>query len=89
VRDGAGAVTVFAVNRDPVAPLRLAVDLRGLGALPVAVEHHALWDGDRHATNTRAEPDRVVPRAVTGAAVTDGRLTAELPPLSWNTLRLR
>jgi alpha-N-arabinofuranosidase len=65
----------------------LRADLRGFGALRVA-EHCALWDDDRHATNTREAPDRVAPRPRDGTALVDGRLSAELPPLSWNMIRL-
>jgi alpha-N-arabinofuranosidase len=82
-----GATTLFAVNRDTAAPLRLTADLRPLG--PVGpVTHRVLADPDRHAKNTLAEPDRVTPRTVGGATVADGRLRAELPPLSWNVIRL-
>jgi alpha-N-arabinofuranosidase len=40
------------------------------------------------ACNTAEDPDRVVPRAGTGAAVDGGVLAVELPPLSWSVLRL-
>jgi alpha-L-arabinofuranosidase len=43
---------------------------------------------DLGATNTAAEPDRVAVTAGTGAAVAGGVLRAELPPRSWNVLRL-
>lgn len=82
-----GVVTLFAVNRDPVAALPLSVDLRAFGPVS-AVEHRVLADADRHARNTLKDPLRVVPRTVSGATVHDGRLAAELPPLSWNTIRL-
>jgi alpha-N-arabinofuranosidase len=92
VRDADGAVTVFAVNRDTARPLRLTADLRGFdraaGAPGFGVEHSALFDGDRHAANTRERPDRVAPRPVDGASAGDGRLSALLPPLSWNVIRL-
>jgi alpha-N-arabinofuranosidase len=87
VRAEDGAVTVFAVNRDTARPLRLTADLRGFGPLALG-EHSALWDDDRHATNTRERPDRVVPRVRNDAEIVDGRLAASLPPLSWNVIRL-
>ena len=84
-----GTTTLFAVNRDPAEPLHLAADVRALGPVEV-LSHEAIWDADRHATNTAARPDRVVPRDCAGATIDDenGRLSAELPPLSWNILRL-
>jgi alpha-L-arabinofuranosidase len=82
-----GATTVFAVNRDTARPLRLTADLRALGPV-TSIEHSVLADQDRHAKNTLAEPDRVRPRTVTGATMDAGQLQVELPPLSWNTIRL-
>jgi alpha-N-arabinofuranosidase len=87
VRAEDGTVTVFAVNRGRTEALPLEVTLGGLG-LSRVVEHTALADADPDARNTLAEPERVVPHAVEGTQVTDGRLTAVLEPLSWNVIRL-
>ncbi|MER7520344.1 alpha-N-arabinofuranosidase [Streptomyces sp. NPDC126499] len=87
VRGEDGGVTVFAVNRDRHAPLPLEVALRGLD-LGRVVEHTALADADPEARNTLDAPERVVPHAVPGATVEDGRLRAVLEPMSWNVLRL-
>ncbi|WP_129839851.1 alpha-N-arabinofuranosidase [Streptomyces sp. RFCAC02] len=90
VRDEAtGAVTVFAVNRSQDEALPLEIALRGLG-LGEVVEHSVLADADPDARNTAAEPDRVVPRQVTGTVLGDGgeTLKATLEPLSWNVIRL-
>ncbi len=82
--DGEGAV--FAVNRGP-DPVRLEVDVRALAG--VRVTAHLILDGpDLGAVNDAARPDRVVPRSDGDAAVSAGTLTALLPPLSWNTIRL-
>jgi alpha-N-arabinofuranosidase len=81
-----GAVTLFAVNRDTANPLALTVDIGGLGRTGPA-EHRVLADPDRHAKNTLAQPDRVTPRTVAAPAIEGGVLRAELPPLSWNTIR--
>ncbi|AUS80367.1 alpha-L-arabinofuranosidase [Actinoalloteichus sp. AHMU CJ021] len=82
-----GGLTVFAVNRDTEKPLRLTADLRGLGKARV-LEHRVLADEDRHATNTLENQERVAPRQVSGTSCQDGTLTAELPPLSWNVIRV-
>jgi alpha-L-arabinofuranosidase len=81
-----GALTVFAVNRGAEA-LALEAALRDLDGLAVT-EHIVLRDDDLTACNTPEQPDRVVPRAISGATLDRARLRAELPPRSWNVLRL-
>jgi alpha-N-arabinofuranosidase len=82
-----GQLSLFAVNRDRREPLRLSADLRAFG--PLRVAHHLEISGEDHTvTNTQADPDRVVPRTVTGTAVADGRLDVTLPPLSWSVINL-
>lgn len=87
IDDATGAVTVFAVNRSQTEALPLTVDLRGL-PLSSVLEHSALTDPDHDARNTLAEPERVTPAPVPGTTLTGGTLTASLPPLSWNMIRL-
>jgi alpha-L-arabinofuranosidase len=82
-----GEVCLLAVNRARSEPLRLDVDLTGFRPLEI-VEHVVLADDDLRATNTRDHPARVVPRPGRGAGLTGGRLSAALPPVSWNVLRL-
>jgi alpha-L-arabinofuranosidase len=86
--DESGAVTLFAVNRDQREQLALDVDVRSMPALVVG-EHTALFDDDPAATNTADQPDRVVPKRLADVKVTDGKITAVLPALSWNMIRLR
>ncbi|MQA11777.1 MAG: alpha-L-arabinofuranosidase [Pseudonocardiaceae bacterium] len=83
----ADTTTILAVNRSVEQPLNLHAEVRALGDVRV-LGHHVIADADRHARNSAEHPDRVQPRQVTGAAVSDGQLTAQLPPLSWNVLRL-
>jgi alpha-N-arabinofuranosidase len=85
VHDG-DALTLFAVNRSS-EPLALQAVLHGLGS-PTVAEHLVLADDDPRAANTADQPDRVAPRSVTGARVEAGVLHADLPPRSWNVLRL-
>ncbi len=87
VRDvAAGSLTLFAVNRLDRA-LALEAELRDLGPL-VVDEHRVLTDPDIHVANTAADPDRVAPRPGVNARIDAGRLSVELPPRSWNVLRL-
>ncbi|RPF35041.1 alpha-N-arabinofuranosidase [Streptomyces sp. TLI_185] len=86
--DGADELTVFAVNRHQSENVELALDLRAFpGYIPV--EHSVLSDPDIRAANTQDDPDRVRPYAADTGPVADGRLTASLPPVSWNVIRLR
>jgi alpha-N-arabinofuranosidase len=84
--EDAGAVTVFVVNRGAAA-LPLEVALRDLDGVRVT-EHLVLAEDDIDACNTAEQPERVVPRAGSGAPVDGRSLRAELPPRSWNVLRL-
>jgi alpha-N-arabinofuranosidase len=83
---GDGTLTLFAVNRSETA-LDLDAELAGLGAFAVR-EHLVLADTDLDAANTEAEPERIVPRQGGGATVEGAVLRAQLPPLSWNVVRL-
>jgi alpha-L-arabinofuranosidase len=82
----ADSLTVFAVNRAP-EPLSLVAPVRGLEALSV-IEHLTLTAPDLDATNTAERPDRVTPRALDTARLDANTVHAELPPRSWNVLRL-
>jgi alpha-N-arabinofuranosidase len=87
VRQDDGGLTVFAVNRSLEEAMPLEVVMTGFGTLELA-EAQVLHHSDLNAVNTAADPDRVAPTKLTGVAVAE-RLTATLPPASWNLLRLR
>jgi alpha-N-arabinofuranosidase len=82
-----GGITLFAVNRDQRQPLTVDVELRACPGL-VGGEHIAVYDEDPDATNSAAEPDRVVPRRLADVTVAEGHAQAVLPPLSWSMIRL-
>ena len=82
----AGSVTVFAVNRLE-QPLAFKAKLRDLDDLAVT-EHRVLADPDMRASNTASHPDRVAPKPGAGVRLDAGRLSVELPPRSWNVVRL-
>jgi alpha-N-arabinofuranosidase len=81
------SVTLFAVNRDLEAALPLEGDVRAFPGYRV-IEHTTLTHDDLKATNTADHPDNVTPRANGDALISDGQLTATLPPASWNVIRL-
>jgi alpha-N-arabinofuranosidase len=80
-------MTVFAVNRSQEGALPLQGDMRGVGNHRV-VEHLVLEHIDPLAKNTAERPHEVVPHGRGDAQLRDGQLTATLPPLSWNVIRL-
>jgi alpha-N-arabinofuranosidase len=84
----ASSVTLFAVNRDLQSPLPLEGDVRAFPGYSV-VGHTTLAHSDLKATNTAKNPNNVSPSANGDAKISDGRLTATLPPASWNVIRLK
>ncbi|MCL6441918.1 MAG: alpha-N-arabinofuranosidase [Alicyclobacillus sp.] len=80
-------LTVFAVNRSQTDDLSLECDIRGFAGYSL-VNHIVLTHDDLKATNTEQNPDNVTPHVQAGASVDHGVLTATLPKLSWNVLRL-
>ena len=80
-------VTIFAVNRAQDAALSLEGDLRCLEGYRV-VEHLVLEHADPKAANSADAPDTVAPHGNGDASLDGGTLTATLPQLSWNVIRL-
>lgn len=85
--ESTGQMTLFAVNRSQDGPLNLDADLRSLPGFEV-VEHLVLEHQDANATNTIERPHEVTPHRRGDATAEDGSLTALLPKLSWNVIRL-
>ncbi|WP_415362357.1 alpha-N-arabinofuranosidase [Saccharothrix sp. BKS2] len=81
-----GDTVVFVVNRHRSEPVDLEVALVAFGDVEVT-EAWTVHDPDGSATNTEAEPDRVVPKPQ-DATITDGELHVVLPPVSWTAVRL-
>jgi alpha-N-arabinofuranosidase len=79
---------VFLVNRGLEETARAVIDVRGLGLSRLA-EAITLADSDVYAKNTLADPHRVTPFANTSAALADGVLTIDVPPVSWTAISLR
>lgn len=85
--DEPAGLVAFAVNRSLDTPLRLEVALRGF-ALSRVRSWTVLRHDDLQAVNAPAAQTAVAPVKASGATVADGRLTAVLPPASWNVLEL-
>jgi len=80
-------LTIFAVNRNQKESLLLEGDLRSLSSYRV-VEHIVMENEDTKASNTAKQPNKVVPHYKGDIKMKNGRLTAVLPKLSWNVIRL-
>ena len=77
-----------ALRRQPRrAPVVLEADCLGFDRL-VVEEHRVLGQRDLGLTNTATHPDRVAPSERHGATMDGPHLTVELPPSSWNVVRL-
>lgn len=88
VRQDAGGITLFALNRSLDASMPLEVVASGFGALTV-IEAQVLQHADLNAVNTADDPDCVAPAKLSGVAIANARVTATLPPASWSMIRLR
>ncbi|WP_062200356.1 arabinosylfuranosidase ArfA [Demequina salsinemoris] len=82
-----GEVVVFAVNRSLTDEVTLDVDLRGVADLEI-IEATSLSNPDHTWSATADDDSSIVPVPNASATVSDGRLTATMPPVSWNVLRL-
>ncbi|OLP56971.1 alpha-N-arabinofuranosidase [Rhizobium rhizosphaerae] len=89
VHDAAsGHITFFLVNRHLTEALDLDVSLLDFGAASV-VDDQVIAHSDLAITNTAQAPDAVKPVKGEGAAVSEGRLTASIAPLSYRMIRLK
>ena len=78
---------LFRVNRDLAQAAHVTIDVRSLRSSRV-LEALTLADSDVYAKNTLTEPNRVTPFGNKSAALADGVLTIELPPVSWTAVAL-
>jgi len=78
---------IFLVNRSLDAAKAMSVDISHLGEVSI-LETHTLADEDIYATNTLAHQDRVGVAPNPTAQIADGRLTIELPAVSWTAIAL-
>ncbi|NLV36553.1 MAG: alpha-N-arabinofuranosidase [Clostridiaceae bacterium] len=88
VMDDNGDITVFAINRSIDEALPVQIDLRGFGNY--AVDKHIVLESENAKdTNTEEDPNRVVPHNNGNAQMDGSTVTASLPKLSWNVIRLK
>ncbi|GAA1427623.1 alpha-N-arabinofuranosidase [Microlunatus lacustris] len=82
-----GRTAIFLVNRSLDAATTVSVDVSHLGAVAV-LETHTLADEDIYAKNTLDDQERVGVRPNDSVTVADGKLTVELPAVSWTAISL-
>ena len=82
-----GKTAIFLVNRSQDAPTTVTIDVSHLGSVSIT-ETHTLADDDIYAKNTLDDQERVGLRANDSATIVDGKLTIELPAVSWTAIAL-
>jgi alpha-L-arabinofuranosidase len=80
-------LTFFAVNRHGSESLDVEVSLEGFGDARV-IDHQVMAGAALDAVNTLSNPTAVTPKKGSNASTTDRVLTARLPPLSYQMIRL-
>jgi alpha-N-arabinofuranosidase len=79
-------ISIFAVNRNLKEAINLEAEIAGYGDMSL-VEHQILCNSDLGATNSALE-EKVKPVISTGGSIESGTLNINLPPASWNVIRL-
>ena len=82
-----GTVTLFALNRSMDSTLALDGMLGDFAGYRV-LDHITMTHPDLKATNSFDHPETVLPQTGGDAHLDGNHLTANLPPLSWNVIRL-
>lgn len=78
---------LFAVNRCEEESIQVVLQMQDFGKLQLT-EHSATFCEDKKATN-QEDHERIRPRNVEGTRIQEDTLIADLPPLSWNMIRIR
>ena len=81
-------LNVFVINRNWETSNSLELDVSGFPGWSLT-EHVELYSEDPDAANTWEDPDAVKPRLNPASRLEDGKVLAELKPLSWNVFRLK
>jgi alpha-N-arabinofuranosidase len=84
VDDATRIISLFVVNRHPTEAVDLTIDLRSWPDELQLGETLIVHDDDPHAVNTETDPDRVIPRSLPEASLSDRCLRLSLPAISWS-----
>jgi alpha-N-arabinofuranosidase len=80
-------INIFAVNRNLKEAINLEAQIAGFGNMNL-VEHRVMCNTDLAACNSVME-EKVKPFIQAGGSIEDGKLELNLPPASWNVIRLK
>jgi alpha-N-arabinofuranosidase len=80
-------LTIFAVNRSVDDSVLMDCELRCFPDF-VLKEALTLANDDKKAVNDKSNPNRVIPAKFDQIEHKDNKITAKLPKMSWNVIRL-
>ena len=83
-----GTLTFFLVNRHATETIETEVSLEGFAAAQI-VDHQVMTHTSLEAVNTATKQTEVAPKKGSGASVANGKLSAKLPPYSYQMIRLK
>ncbi len=83
-----GTLTFFLVNRHASETADVEVSLQGFAAGQV-IDHQVMTHNNLEAVNTAKNQNEVAPREGTGAKAEGGNLTVQLPPYSYQMVRVK
>lgn len=86
--DEEDTLTFFAINRHGSEILNVEIDLQGFGAATI-IDHQVMTHTSLEAVNSLAQQSNVTPVKGKGAKVADGAVQLNLPPHSYQMLRLK
>jgi len=84
----ANTLSFFLVNRHPSETIATTVSLQGFAGGRV-IDHQVMTHADLKAVNTARRQDEVKPRPGEGASVAEGQLSVNLPPYSYQMIRVQ
>jgi len=80
-------MTIFAVNRSVDDSMLMECELHSFPNF-ILKEALTMANDDKNAVNDKSNPNRVVPSKFEQVEYKDNKLTAKLPKMSWNVIRL-
>ncbi|GHA34529.1 alpha-N-arabinofuranosidase [Devosia pacifica] len=83
-----GMLTFFLVNRHANESIDVEIGLQGFTGGTIA-DHQVMTHSNLEAVNTSKNKEEVAPRKGSGAQVADGKLSASLPPYSYQMIRVK
>lgn len=85
--ESTGELSIFVLNRSVTETLEFTAEISNIPNLRI-IECLRIGGQDLEATNTLDNPNRVNPTDFTAEIADTGQVSAELPPVSWNLIRL-